>query len=107
MTEEELRIQKENIDLENVMKMPSGRRVIWRILGYTGLFRASFDSSSPYMTTFNEGKRAVGVSIYEDIVRACPARFLQAQNEHNSEVAAQAKKIQEQEALNNGEDNDQ
>ena len=102
MNEQEKERQRLKKDLEVVMSTPSGRRIIWRLLGIAGTFTRSFDTDSQYATAFNEGKRSVGLDIYDDIMQYCPERYIQAQNEHNSAIADKARKIQEQEEKNNG-----
>lgn len=102
MNEQEKERQRLKKDLEVVMSTPSGRRVIWRLLSIAGTFTRSFDSSSQYATAFNEGKRSVGLDLYDDIMTYCPERYIQAQNDHNSEIADKARKIQEKEQKDNG-----
>lgn len=94
-------------DWSAILALPEARRVIWEILTIAKTFGTSFDDN-PYKTAYNEGQRAVGSWIYNEIMRRCPERFLQAQNEMNSKLAQIERKNKElnQDKDENGEENE-
>ena len=58
-------------DIESVLSTPQGKRLIWRILEYAGVFRTSF-TADPYTTAFNEGRRSSGLFLLDEIERVSP-----------------------------------
>lgn len=48
-----------------LMAQKRGRRLVWRLLGQTGLFRTSFTGNNE--TFFKEGKRHIGLEIVQKI----------------------------------------
>jgi len=64
-----------------------GRRVVWRLLGEAGVFRASMAATSE-LTAFNEGRRSTGLALLADISRLCPERFAEMQQEARVEETA-------------------
>jgi len=60
-------------DIRRLMAQPWGRRIAWRLLSVTGVFRTSFTGNST--TFFNEGQRNVGLQVLADIHEVCPELY--------------------------------
>lgn len=90
---ERLRLEREDADMAEVLSTPAGRRFIWRLLGVTGVFSASWDPSAKIH--FNEGRRDIGLRYLAELNDKHPERFLEAQ----AEAIADAKRAAEQELL--------
>lgn len=67
-------------DLAFVMSDPRGRRFMWRLLGATGMYAASFNHSGS-ITAFNEGQRNIGLKLVADITGTIPEQYLVMQGE--------------------------
>lgn len=61
-------------ELAEVMKSPSGRNVILRILKHNGLFSRSFDEN-PYVHAHRAGAREEGVWLMNELKVATPAEL--------------------------------
>jgi len=92
-----------NDDWGTMLESPAARRIIWEILEHARTFGSSFDEN-PHRMSYNEGQRAVGQYIYTEIMRNCPERFLQAQNEMNSALKQIELKNKENQQGENGEE---
>ena len=71
-------------DLRWLMSGPRGRRIIWQQLERCRIYRLSF-SSGANATGFNEGKRAIGLALLNDLMRVCPDKFYLMSQEHADE----------------------
>ena len=88
-------------DLEAVLKMPQGRRLLWRILQAAQLEHHGFVPSDPYATAFHCGQKSLGLLIQNQILEIVPLMLAQMRTEHQSEVISQQKEIErEQEEFN-------
>lgn len=74
--------RRENSDLRKVLSTPEGRRFIWKMLGRAGVFRSSFTGNSH--TFFNEGKREIGLGLFEDVMTINSEMFVRMQKENTS-----------------------
>lgn len=81
-------------DLQKVLKIPEGRRLIRRLLEEAGIFKASFSQNS-MLTAFNEGKRDQGLWLIRDIDEADPNAYAQIQREYYSELKSRKAKQEE------------
>lgn len=62
-------------DLKWIMSSPRGRRVMWWLLGLTGIYRLSFNNSGS-ITAFNEGQRNIGLTLQANVSEHCHASYL-------------------------------
>lgn len=72
-------------DMKWLMGSRRGRRIAWRILDRTGIYRSSFTGNSE--TYFREGMRNVGLMLMAQIHEVCPESYtlmMKEQNERNS-----------------------
>lgn len=83
------RAQRELADYRWIMSDERGRRVLWQLLGDTGIFRTSFTGNSE--TFFKEGERNVGLKVFTKIHQADPEKYLA--------MAREAANLEAQEAL--------
>lgn len=76
---EAARLVEQAQDLREVMSLPAGRRLLWRLLGDAGIFRTSFTGNSE--TFFREGERNLGLKVFNAIHQVCPDLYLVMQQE--------------------------
>ena len=81
-TEKQRQIREDN-DLLFILSDPRGRRFIWRLLGFCGVFNSSFTGNST--TFFNEGTRSVGLWATAEVVRLKPEAYVEMMVESNNE----------------------
>lgn len=81
-------------DLRAILSEPEGRRFVWRLLGFTGIFRTSFTGNSE--TFFNEGKRIVGLTVFADAHRVCPDLYAVMSKEAALQEAEEDREEQEE-----------
>lgn len=77
------RRRKELDDLRWMMGHPQGRRVIDRLLEFTGVFRSSFNSSAAVMA-FNEGRRDTGLFLTAELMEANADGYLRLLRERTN-----------------------
>jgi hypothetical protein len=81
--DEKLRLEQEEKDLAVLLEQPEGRRYLWKMLDFCGVYRTSFTGSSE--TFYLEGKRNVGLMILSEIMKASPEAYLLMINENRKE----------------------
>lgn len=85
-TEKRIREQELN-DLRWILSQPQGRRHVWRLLEFCGVFKNSFTGNST--TFYNEGMRNVGTKQLADLMEANPRAFLEMMEENIKEKEKQ------------------
>lgn len=84
----EKRLQERGLaDLKKVLAMPEGRRFVWAMLSKGGVFQLSFAGNNDN-TNFNEGKKAVALTLLNDLLTVEPKAYLQMTLEHTSDEKA-------------------
>lgn len=76
-----LSAQTESEDFKWLMGNKRGRRIVWRLLERTGVYRSSFTGNSE--TFFREGMRNVGLSLLDQIHSITPDQFAVMLKEQN------------------------
>lgn len=79
----EHRARLEAQDWKWVMSQKRGRRLVWRLLSRTGLYRSSFTGTS--QTFFLEGERNIGLGVLAILMEHCPddyAKMMVEQREY-------------------------
>lgn len=61
-------------DVKWLMASKRGRRIMWRLLGLSRVFRLSFDPNAMKMA-FNEGSRSLGNQLLEEVMDLCQEMF--------------------------------
>jgi hypothetical protein len=88
------RKDRELNDLQKVLKVPEGRRFVYKMLSECGVFKASFSLNS-MQTAFQEGKRDIGLALLRDLDEAEPQAYSQMLREHFSELKSKKPKEEE------------
>lgn len=68
-------------DLRFVMSHVSGRRFVWELLDFAGMWRPSF-TADRLSTDFNEGSRNVALMLWGKLQHECPEQLLRMQEEN-------------------------
>lgn len=76
-----LSIEQERDDFKWLMGSKRGRRIVWRLLERTGVYRTSFTGNSE--TFFREGQRNVGLMLMAQIHEVCPDQYALMLKEQN------------------------
>lgn len=71
----ELRQLIDDTDIEWLMSLQQGRRVVWRLLSLAGVYRSSFHGEETHATAFAEGARNLGLQLINEIQRLCPEQY--------------------------------
>jgi len=80
---ERLEQQGEESDVKWLMSNKRGRRIIWRLLNQSGVFRLSFNTDSMLMA-FAEGNRNFGNRILSLVHSQCPELYPVMVKEQNN-----------------------
>ncbi len=74
-------------DVRVVASTPEGRRFLWRLLSEGKIFQDGYvHGDAGFGTTYNCGRRSIGVWALSELMEASPNTFLQMQNENASEA---------------------
>ncbi len=93
--------QQRKDDVLYIMADPGGRRYVWDLLSFTGVFSVGWDPSAKIH--FNAGMRNVGLKLFQELHQVCPDLYLVMAKE----AANADKKRQElDDALNEVENGD-
>lgn len=76
----------EETDLKWLMSSKRGRRIVWRVLERSGVFRLSFNTNAMQMA-FAEGNRNAGLHTLAQIHLACPDLYPVMLNESKAKDA--------------------
>ena len=74
-------------DLRLLISKQWGRRLVWRILEQTGMYRTSFTGNST--TFFNEGQRNIGLWLVDEVLLADAEMYLLMIKENNNKQGDQ------------------
>ena len=74
-------------DLRLLISKQWGRRLVWRILEQTGMYRTSFTGNST--TFFNEGQRNIGLWLVDEVLSADADMYLSMIKENNNKQGDQ------------------
>lgn len=69
-------------DLRHLLDTAGGRNFVWRLLQKCGVYHTSFVAESTSETSFNEGKRQMGLWTLEEIFDASPHTYALMQKEN-------------------------
>jgi hypothetical protein len=71
---EKLATENEQADIKWLMGSKRGRRIVWRLLNQSGVFRLSFNTNAMQMA-FAEGNRNFGNRTFSMIHQLCPELY--------------------------------
>lgn len=77
--------EEEEADLKAILKTPSGRRFVWRVLAEARLFQTTY--TMPYagaelQMAFLEGRKQFGYRLFQDVQRVAPKAWDLMVKEH-------------------------
>jgi hypothetical protein len=72
-------------DIRLLLQKQWGRRVVWRLLEQTGMYRTSFTGNST--TFFNEGARNIGLWLVDEVLSSDADMYLMMIKENNKQGA--------------------
>lgn len=81
--------QRELDDLGIVLGTAPGRRLLWRVMGYCGIFTSPFSSDVPTMA-HAVGRQDVGRYLLSEINEAKPTAFTEMQQDAATQEAREA-----------------
>ena len=84
---EKLARENEEADVKWLMGSKRGRRVVWRLLDQSGVFRLSFNTNSMQMA-FAEGNRNFGLRMLSMVHSLCPELYPQMVKEQSNDRIA-------------------
>lgn len=82
--ERERKYYAELDDFKTVVSTPQGRRFVNRLLEQSGAFRLSFNPDNQMLTSYNEGKRSMGIYVLQ-LFDHCYSFYQQMITERNYE----------------------
>lgn len=69
-------------DLLAALSVPSGRRLLWRLLDRGAeVYGQSFVPGDPLATAFQEGRRSVGLALMRELQRLSPEKYCEMVSE--------------------------
>lgn len=80
---EKERLAVEDAVVQGIMATPGGRAWMHRYLVSCAVFQRTFDPN-PHFTAFNEGRRSIGLSLLDDVMRASPDMYIQMMREQEN-----------------------
>lgn len=75
--------EREAADIRWLMESEQGRRIVWRLLNQSGVFRSSFSSDALAMA-FSEGNRNIGLQLMAQVHELCPDMYPEMVREANA-----------------------
>lgn len=83
----------EQDDVKWLMNSKRGRRIVWRTLERTGVFRLSFNTNAMQMA-FNEGNRNEGNALLTMVNAHAPDLYIEMLKEHTNGSASDGRSSQ-------------
>lgn len=81
--------EQEKEDITWLMSSKQGRRIVWRTLERSGVFRLSFNADSAAMTSFNEGRKNEGLRLFTQINAYCYNHYAAMVRENTDERSSE------------------
>lgn len=92
----EFLLEQRRSDLSAIMQSAIFRRVLWRILTEEcGIYKKSFIEKDGSMSSFNEGKRFVGLRLMEDLKAVDHHSYLKMEQEAYEQESLERRSIAE------------
>ena len=77
--------QRRRRDFLAIMQTQQGRRFVWGLMTYSGIFEGLYSPVHAEMA-FSEGKRQGGLKLLDDCNLICPDLYLLMMNENNQPI---------------------
>ena len=71
-------------DLCWILSDQRGRRFLWKLFEFAGMFKSSFSGEQPITMSNLEGQRNVGLKVMADLMEARPEAFIEMVNENRN-----------------------
>lgn len=85
----ESKLKKRSIcDMQTVLKLPQGRRVLWQLLQTAQVRTHGFVPGDATATAFHCGQRSIGLFLLEEMEQAMPGAYQQMRSEFIAEVTS-------------------
>ena len=84
-------------DLQTVLKLPQGRRVLWQVLQAAQVRQHGFIPGDALATAFHCGQRSIGLFLLEQIEQAQPGAYQQMRSEYVAEITSLQNQLKETE----------
>ena len=88
-----LREKRNAADLACLLKMPQGRRVLWRLLQAAQIDEHGFVPGDACATAFHCGQKSIGLFVQQQIAQVSPLLLAQMRAEYLSEVTSEQNEI--------------
>lgn len=89
-------------DLACILKLPQGRRLLWRVLQASRLDEHGFVPGDGFATAFHCGQKSIGLFLQAEIAQISPLLLAQMRAEYLSEVTSEQNQInKESEEIHN------
>ena len=97
-----IREKRNAADLACILKLPQGRRLLWRVLQACRLDEHGFVPGDSTATAFHCGQRSIGLFLQAEIMQVSPLLLAQMRAEYLSEITSEQNQInQEIEEIHN------
>ena len=80
-------------DLACILKLPQGRRLLWRILQAAQIDEHGFVPGDACATAFHCGQKSIGLFLQQQIAQVSPLLLAQMRAEYLSEVTSEQNEI--------------
>ncbi len=84
-------------DMQTVLKLPQGRRVLWQLLQAAQVRAHGFVPADALATAFHCGQRSLGLFLLDQIEEAAPGAYQQMRREFMAEVTSLQNQMKETE----------
>ncbi len=97
-----LREKRNAADLACILKLPQGRRVLWRIMQSARLDEHGFVPGDAQATAFHCGQKSIGLFLQAEIAQLSPLMLAQMRAEYLSEITSEQNQLnKENEEMHN------
>ena len=88
-----MREKRNAADLACILKMPQGRRVLWRIMQAARLEEHGFGPGDGFATAFHCGQKSSGLFLQSEIEQISPLLLAQMRAEYLAEVTSEQNQL--------------
>ena len=82
---------REDKDTKEVLALPAGKRLFYKLLEQCGASRTPHFAGDPYATHVNIGRQQIGLWLISEIERAAPMAYSEMIRQHQSDVVFEDK----------------
>ncbi len=75
-------------DMQTILKLPQGRRVLWQLLQAAQVRAHGFVPTDALATAFHCGQRSLGLFLLDQIEAATPGAYQQMRSEFMAEITS-------------------